>query len=85
MKNTCAKCKKDTKEGSSMVEGGKVYRFCKTCSKILHSFQMPTNIIPIFLKSENDMSDEMRNIFEARKRRAEGQTVWAEKPMETNV
>lgn len=75
--NICAKCKKHTENGSNIVEGGICYQFCKECSVILESFPSSTNIMHIFLTPDERQSQEERNIFEARRRRAKRQSCWS--------
>lgn len=72
----CAKCEDDTEGGSTFVQGGVAYPFCKTCTEILESFPIPTNILHIFLKPEDMETQEEKNIFEAR-RRASGERYWS--------
>lgn len=74
--NKCSKCKKDTESGSTFVEGGISYRFCKDCSDILNTFSIPTNIIPIFLQSHKEMGNINKNIFDAREKRLKGNSPW---------
>jgi hypothetical protein len=71
----CAKCN-DTANGSTIVDGGVSYSFCKTCSNILETFPN-TNIMHIFLTPDQMQSQVDRNIFEARKRRVKGERVWS--------
>lgn len=77
MLTKCAKCKEDTNGGSIYVEGGTSFRFCKTCSDILETFPVPTNIMHIFLTEEQKQSQITRNIFEARRKRLQGISKWA--------
>ena len=70
----CAKCKKIA--SGAIIEGGVSYDFCQTCLDILNTFPIPTNIMHIFLTPEDRQSQEDRNIFEARKRRLAGLSVW---------
>lgn len=74
--NKCAKCKNDTEGGSTYVEGGTSYQFCKTCSDILETFPVPTNIMHVFLTPDERQSQIDRNMFEARKRRISGIKLW---------
>jgi hypothetical protein len=60
MKKLCAKCK-DPANGSIFVEGGVSYPFCKTCTEILDSFSIPTNILHVFLKPEDKLSQVEKN------------------------
>lgn len=76
MKKKCEKCKDSLEGGAVFVEGGKSYNFCKLCSKILESYPKTGNIIPIFLKDDSEMTQVDKNMFEARKRRAKGETLW---------
>jgi hypothetical protein len=75
----CAKCKDPIKNGSTYVEGGIAYQFCETCTAILETFPLPTNIMNIFLTPEDRMSQADKNIFEARKRRVQGKGNWGKK------
>lgn len=68
MKN-CVKCKSNTIGGSTIIEGGTSYAFCKECTNILQTFPIPTNIMHIFLKQEDRINQFDKNIWEARKRR----------------
>lgn len=72
----CSKCKKKSLYGSIYVEGGSNYFFCKECTKILDSFSDKTHIMPIFMKKEELQSQFEKNIFAARKRRAENIYLW---------
>lgn len=76
MKNNCAKCHSDFEFGSTIVKDGIAYKFCKTCTNILESFPVPANIMHVFLTPEDKQSQENKNIFEARKRRAESKSLW---------
>jgi hypothetical protein len=69
----CPKCKKDA-DGDIFINPSKSLRFCKTCSAILNSFPHPAMAIQLFLK--NDKTDEEKNMFEARERRAVGIRAW---------
>jgi hypothetical protein len=71
----CAKCKADA-NGSIIVEGGVSYPFCNECSSLLETFPVPTNILHTFLTEDQRMSQEDKNIFEARKRRLKGKSLW---------
>ena len=75
----CKKCSSDLEGGSIIVNGGIAYCFCKECSDILHTFPNPSNIIQVFLKPESKMSEEEKNILDARKKRASGENKWAKK------
>lgn len=73
----CAKCKSSCEGGSTYLEGGVDYPFCKECTDILETFPIPTNILHSFLGSEKMQSQITKNIFAARKRRAKGEKVWS--------
>lgn len=73
----CAKCKDESSRTySTYFEGGVGYEFCETCTDILETFPVPTNIMHVFLIPDDRMSQVNRNIFEARRRRIKGQSVW---------
>lgn len=76
MNKKCDKCKDSIKGGSTVVSEGIAYNFCKSCTEILETFPNPSNIIHIFLTPDQRQSKADRNIFEARKRRAKGESVW---------
>jgi hypothetical protein len=66
----CAKCKSEATV--NFVQEGTVYPVCETCLKIIESFPVNSNIAKEFFKYEDSMTQVMKNIFEARKRRAQG-------------
>lgn len=76
MYKKCDKCKDYIVNGSTYIEGGISYHFCKTCTNILETFPVPTNIMHIFLTPEDRLTQFQRNIFEARKRRVSGNSPW---------
>lgn len=75
----CKKCSSDLEGGSIIVKEGISYCFCKECSDILYTFANPTDIIYIFLKPDSELSEEDKNIFGAKRRRARGESVWEKK------
>jgi hypothetical protein len=72
----CSKCKSSCEGGSTYIEGGETYSFCKECTDILETFPIPKNILHTFLGTEKMQSLITKNIFEARKRRVKGEKVW---------
>jgi hypothetical protein len=72
---SCAKCEEDA-DGSTFVEGGYTFTFCKTCSDILDELDRTGNVIHDFLGSKKKGSWVARNIREARERRARGELYW---------
>ena len=74
----CVKCKSPA-NGAIITEGGVSYPFCNNCTKILETFDVPTNIMHTFLKHEDMMSQVEKNIFEARRARLNGEGTWKTK------
>jgi hypothetical protein len=70
MNSKCCKCYSSLEGGSTYIEGGMAYSFCKICTDVLETF--PTNIMHIYLIPESKQSQADKNIFEARKRRNKG-------------
>ena len=76
-KSGCAKCRSALQDGSVRVEGGIAYQFCKFCTCLLN--EKPTgNIVHAFLNDYIDLTDVERSMLEARMRRANGKSVWAD-------
>lgn len=73
--NCCDKCKKDCSGGSTYVEFGETYKLCDVCTKVVESIPN-TGVIRRFLSPEDSWNQIEKNMFEARKRRAEGIKVW---------
>jgi len=71
--NICSKCKIES-NCNSFVEGGETYFFCGTCSLILDSY--PSISIEYFLTPEDKLSQIEKNMRDARRRRAEGKSLW---------
>lgn len=71
----CEKCQIITSKGTTRTEGGKSYNFCKVCDAILDRIDK-TNYIPIFISSNENMTEEEKNIVNASNRRANGQSPW---------
>lgn len=71
----CSKCKKPA-DGIKIVHNGKTFHFCDLCTKILESFPDHEKILDIYMQPSSKWSEEEKNIFQARKRRASGEKLW---------
>ncbi len=74
MKNKCAKCKTKDSTSSIYVEAGNAHVFCKQCSDILDD--LPTNNVTHFVEQEKVENAILKNIKEAKERRARGESLW---------
>lgn len=68
----CSKCNDPFEGGCTYIEGGNAYQFCKTCTDILETFPVPTNIMHMFLNP----NQKDKAIFSARKERLNGKSPW---------
>jgi hypothetical protein len=85
MKNVCAKCKDDAKDGDILFEGGIGYIFCRACSDVIRF--LPTNSIQAFMgqkyekwaKNHRNRKESVvdRNIRLARERRTREEKILA--------
>lgn len=78
-KIVCAKCKAKDQLVEARTEAGYQYVFCKICAIALNSIPVRPLVIQNFLASDFGdllLSEEQKNIINARKSRNEGTSLW---------